>query len=124
MKNLIFILCFLSISFTFAQDIKATTQDGKSVILKSDNTWSYADGSETNDEGCNLGEDFKQSKVNKGLLNHVMVDTDSKKEEIIFIKSNTSLGGGNWLLCVKGKKMTYKRVGSVFMRGDENPLGN
>ncbi|HLV40630.1 hypothetical protein [Xanthomarina sp.] len=122
MKNTIFIIALLVSSISFSQNLKATTEEGKSVILKTDNTWSYTDGAETKEEGCNLGKDFKQSKVNNGLLKHVMVDTNSNADEIIFMKSNTSLGGGNWLLCVKGKQMSYKRVGSVFMKSGDNPF--
>ena len=122
MKNTIFIIALLVSSISFSQNLKATTEEGKSVILKTDNTWAYADGARTTEEGCNLGKDFQQSKVNNGLLKHVMVDTDSNSEDIIFMRSRTSMGGGNWLLCVKGKKMSYKRVGSVFMKSGDNPF--
>ncbi len=122
MKNFLFVITLLVSSFMFSQNINATTEDGKAVILKSNNTWSYTDGSESKEEGCNLGEDFKQSKVNKGLLKFVMVDTDSNADEIIFIRSRRSVGGGNWTLCVKGRKISYKRVGSVYMRAGDDPF--
>ena len=34
------------------------------------------------------------------------------------------LGNGIYVLCVKGKLMKYKRVGTVFMRDGDNPFEN
>lgn len=122
MKNLILLFSFFTISLSYSQEIKAITEDGKVVVLKTDNTWEYSTAKESN--SCNLGEDFKEGKVNKRLLKHVMVDNNCTEKEVVFIESQNNYGSGIYLLCVKGKLMKYKKVGTVFMRDGENPLGN
>jgi len=44
MKRIMAFICiFISAGLAFAEDQIATTKDGKTVILKSNNTWSYAE---------------------------------------------------------------------------------
>ena len=46
------------------------------------------------------------------------------EKDIKFINMTQSLGNGMYSLCVKGKIMKYKKVGTVFMRAEANPMGN
>ena len=45
---------------SFGQDIKATTEDGKKVILKADKTWKYDESKNT----CVIEAGFKEPKYN------------------------------------------------------------
>lgn len=123
MKKLFIYSLLLASTLTFAQNKTATTEDGKKVILKSDKTWEYDTKSPTVSENdCNLGADFKEGKTNERLRKHVAVENDCKLEEIKFISMVQEFGSGTYSLCVKGKKMKYKKVGSVFMRAEQDPL--
>ena len=52
MKNLLLTGLFLISAFSFAQDIKATTEDGKKVILKPNKTWSYDESKIESKNSC------------------------------------------------------------------------
>ena len=83
---------------------------------------------------CDLGSDFiepsssmtKQLKrfgaTIEDLKKHVAVENDCSEKDILVIAMSEQLGNGMYSLCVNGKKMKYKRMGSVFMKNDENPL--
>ena len=129
MKKLFICSLLLTSALTFAQSKKATTEDGKKVILKNDNTWEYVDAKDkklqtvtTNTTDCNLGADFKEEKKNERLRKHVAVENDCKLEDIKFINLTEGMGNGMYSLCVKGKIMKYKKVGTVFMRAEQDPL--
>lgn len=121
MKNLL--LCgFLLLSITsFAQDKTATTEDGKRVILKSDKTWEY-DTKTVAENDCKLEPNFVEKKANERLRKHVAVENDCKLEDIKFINMTEKFGNGMYSLCVKGRIMKYKKVGTVFMRAEQDPL--
>jgi hypothetical protein len=121
-------LLFVSL-ISIAQNKKATTEDGKKVILKNDNTWEYVDVKDkklqtvtTTTSDCNLGADFVEKKRNEGLRKHVAVENDCNLEDIKFIDLTEGMGRGMYSLCVKGKLMKYKKVGTVFMRAEQDPL--
>ena len=58
----------------------------------------------------------------KDLKKHVAVENECNVEDIILIAISEQAGNGMYSLCVKGKKMKYRRTGSVFSRLDENIL--
>ncbi|MGO3182623.1 MAG: hypothetical protein ACTIJ9_07300 [Aequorivita sp.] len=118
MKNLFFVAIFMFCLPALAQDIKATTAVGKTVILKTDNTWSYFDQDASKKKSCNLGPDFKEGKVNKGLRVYAAIENDCKEEDVIFINTYEDMGSGIFSLCVKGVPMKYKKVGTVFFKSD------
>ena len=129
MKNLFICILLLASTLIFAQNKKATTEDGKKVILKSDNTWEYADmelkksqitAATTSD--CNLGSDFVEKKKNERLRKFAAVDNDYNVEDIKFINLSESLGNGIYTLCIKGKIIKYKKMGTVFMKADQDPF--
>jgi hypothetical protein len=62
-----FSLLVLFCSVIFAQDIKATTEDGKSVILSSDGTWRYAKSSQI--EARDQSGNFEKSSSATASLN-------------------------------------------------------
>ncbi|CAN0601124.1 unnamed protein product, partial [Ectocarpus sp. 12 AP-2014] len=79
------IICLIITNFSIGQTIKAKTEDGKNVILKSNKTWEYAESSAESNNVCDLGSDFKEGKTNEKLRKHVMIDMVCKKEDIKFI---------------------------------------
>ena len=122
MKHLLLSSLFLISFSAFAQDKTATTEDGKRVILKSDKTWEYDTRTVVSENDCNLGSDFKEKKTNERLRKHVAVENDCKLEDIKFINMTEKFGNGMYSLCVKGKLMKYKKVGTVFMKAEQDPL--
>lgn len=114
---------FLLFSITsFAQNKTATTEDGKKVTLKSDKTWEYDTKTKVSENDCNLESNFVEKKTNERLRKHVAVENDCKPEDIKFINMTEKFGNGMYSLCVKGKIMKYKKVGTVFMRAEQDPL--
>lgn len=119
---------------SFGQDIKATTEDGKKVILKPNKTWTY-DESKTNIKNtCVIETGFKEPKYNTSstwrrmgstvddLKKHISVDLGVKQEGIILLEVSEQLGNGVYILCVDGQKVKYRRTGSVFRKDGEDVL--
>lgn len=141
MKKLLIIVLMALPFVTSAQTIIATTTDGREVLLKEDNTWQFLD-SPTKDSAsarvsdCELHANFEEPEGDKGiqrwlkrgdatvadLKKHVAVDLDVKPEEVILVKISEQKGNGNYVLCVNGKKVQYRRVGTVFMEKGESPF--
>lgn len=141
MKTLLSITFIIMSFFSFAQSKIATTEDGKRVLLRENNTWEYIDSnskiekSETSMK-CNLGADFKEPKPDKGiqsflkrgdatiedLRKHIAVENDCDVKDIIFLKISEQKGNGMYSACVKGKEMKYRRIGSAFLKADQDPF--
>lgn len=135
MKNLLLTGLFFTSAFSFAQDISATTSDGKKVILKSNKTWEYTKTT-TSENDCVLDANYVEPKSEKGinswlkkfdattddLKKHVAVENDCKVEDVKLLDISEQKGNGMYKLCVKGKIMKYRRTGSVFSRLDEDIL--
>jgi hypothetical protein len=136
MKKLFIFSLLLVSTFTFAQNKTATTEDGKKVILKSDKTWEYDTKTTASENGCGLDANYVEPKSEKGinswlkkfdattddLKKHVAVENDCKVEDVKLLNISEQKGNGMYSLCVKGKKMKYRRTGSVFSRLDEDIL--
>lgn len=142
MKNIILSLTlFLSLN-SFGQTLIAKTEDGRRVILNKDKTWEFIDSkpkpeSEMEFPNCNLASDFKEAEGNKkikgwlkkvdatldDLKDHVAVDNDCSTNDIKIITASEQRGNGNYVLCVSGKEMRYRRTGSVFHRQGVSPVG-
>lgn len=56
------------------------------------------------------------------LRKHVAIDNDCNESDVIFLRISEQKGNGIYDLCVKGKPQKYKRMGSVFMKNNENPF--
>ncbi|MBT2623618.1 hypothetical protein [Chryseobacterium sp. ISL-6] len=56
------------------------------------------------------------------LRKHIAVENDCDEKDVIFLRISEQLGNGMYSVCVKGKEMKYKRMGSVFMGAKENPF--
>lgn len=135
MKKLFILSVLLASTYTFAQNKTAVTEDGKKVILKSDKTWEYATTT-TSENDCVLDANYVEPKSEKGinswlkkfdattddLKKHVAVENDCKVEDVKLLDISEQKGNGMYKLCVKGKKMKYRRTGSVFSRLDEDIL--
>ena len=136
MKKLFLYSLLLASTLTFAQNKTATTDDGKKVILKSDKTWEYDSKSTSSENDCVLDANYVEPKSEKGinswlkkfdattddLKKHVAVENDCKVEDVKLLDISEQKGNGMYKLCVKGKKMKYRRTGSVFSRLDEDIL--
>ena len=122
MKHLLLSSVLFFSLFSVAQTKTATTEDGKKVILKSDKTWEYDTKTTPSTDDCNLGADFKEKNANERLRKHVAVENDCELTDVKFVSQTQSLGNGMYSLCVKGKLMKYKKVGTVFMRAEQDPF--
>lgn len=132
---LLSILLFI-FSFSFAQNISATTAEGKKVILKPNKTWEYDTKTTVSENDCVLESNYVEPKSEKSVNNwlkkvdattddlkkHVAVENDCKVEDVKLINISEQKGNGMYSLCVKGKRMKYRRTGSVFSRLDEDIL--
>lgn len=120
------LLVLLNIS---AQTMKATTENGKSVILNENGTWEY-DESEKADyskfvepKGDPKNQAFleRTGATVQDLKNHVSVDTDCPIDKIVLLNLSEQLGNAIYVLDVCGTKMKYRRTGSVFFKDGEEP---
>lgn len=121
-------------AYSFAQDIKATTEDGKKVLLKSDKTWKYDESKTETKNTCVIEAGYKEPKYNTSgmwkkmgstvddLKKHISVDLGVKQEKIILLEVSEQLGNGVYILCVDGQKMKWRRTGSVFRKDNEDVL--
>lgn len=134
MKSLLLTGLLLFSSFCFAQDIKATTEDGKKVILKPNKTWSYDNTKIEIKNSCVIETNFKEPKHNtsatwkrmgstvEDLKKQISVDMGVKQENIILLEVSEQLGNGVYILCVDKNKMKWRRTGSVFRKDGEDIL--
>lgn len=134
MKKLFIYSLLLASTLNFAQNKTATTEGGKKVILKSDKTWEYETNSIIAENDCVLEANYKEPKgmntmtlrmtnsTTDDLKKHVAVENDCKVEDVKLLNISEQKGNGMYALCVKGKKMKYRRTGSVFSRLDEDIL--
>lgn len=132
-KSILMAFLFIS-TISIAQNKKATTEDGKKVILKSDKTWEYDTNSNTSETDCVLEANYKEPKgmntmtlrmtnsTTDDLKKHVAVENECKVDDVKLLNISEQKGNGMYWLCVKGKKMKYKRMGSVFMKAEQDPL--
>jgi hypothetical protein len=144
MKIYLIMICLFFSSLSQGQTLITTTEDGRRVVLNEDKTWTFIDSSskknvDTDNKfpDCNLSADFKESEGNKkikgwlkkvdatldDLKDHVAVDNDCNSEQIKIISASEQKGNGNYVLCVNGKEMRYRRTGSVFHRQGVSPVG-
>ena len=129
MKKLISFGLLISSTISLAQSTIATTQYGRRVHLKKNNTWEYIDSTVKNEvkvsaKDCDLGKDYIEPKGNERLRKHAAVENDCKPGDVKFISITQSLGNGMYTLCVNGKIMKYKKIGTVFMKVDQDPFQN
>lgn len=141
-KLLLSTFFLLYISSTFGQILIAKTEDGRRVLLKNDNTWEFIDkvpsGETTSGfPNCEIADDFDEPEGNKkirkflkmtdatvdDLKKHVAVDNNCSVEDIKVTSISEQKGNGNYVLCVEGKEMRYRRTGSVFHRQGVSPVG-
>jgi hypothetical protein len=134
MKKLLLIVITMLSIYSFGQNIKATTEDGKKVILKKDKTWSYDETKEEVKNTCEIDSNFKEPKYNTSsswkrmgstvddLKQHISVDMSVKIDKIILFEVSEQLGNGVYILCVDGQKMKWRRTGSVFRKDGEDVL--
>lgn len=134
MKHIIFSILFLIPILNFSQDIIATTENGKQVVLKPDNTWEYIE--QTANSYCELPSDFEEPKGDSknqkflkmadatvdDLKKHISVDRECNIKDIILVEISEQKGNGVYIVCINGEKYKYRRSGSVFYRDGDDPL--
>lgn len=136
MKKLLILNLLLISTLSFSQTIIATTDDGKKVLLKDNNTWEYLNPTsktETKNK-CVIEDGFKEPKWNKSkswkkmgtrvddLKKHISIDMDIAESKIILLQLSEQLGNAVYVVCVDGVKMKYRRTGSVFRKDGEDVL--
>ncbi|WP_079243279.1 hypothetical protein [Chryseobacterium indologenes] len=95
----------------------------------------FAQQTEQNSK-CDLPKDYQEPKPDKkiqswlkrgdatieDLRKHIAVENDCNEKDVIFLRISEQKGNGMYLVCVAGKPMKYKRMGTVFMGASENPF--
>lgn len=85
---------------------------------------------------CDLPKDYQEPKPDKriqgwlkrgdatieDLRKHIAVENDVDLSDITFLRISEQKGNGIYSACVNGKEMKYKRMGTVFMKNNENPF--
>jgi len=103
------------------------------VIIVS--TMTFAQQTEK-DSKCDLPKDYQEPKPDKkiqswlkrgdatieDLRKHIAVENDCNEKDVIFLRISEQKGNGMYSVCVAGKPMKYKRMGTVFMGASENPF--
>lgn len=88
------------------------------------------------DSKCDLPANYQEPKPDKkiqrflkigdatieDLRKHIAVENDVDEKDILFLRISEQKGNGMYQVCVKGKEMKYKRMGSVFMKNEANPF--
>ncbi|VDH15617.1 Uncharacterised protein [Algoriella xinjiangensis] len=115
MKLFYTLTIFAIANLSYAQIKKATTNDGKVVILNDNGTWNYSDEKDNN-LACDLKNDLV--KPIPRLRKHVSAETEVDENKIKFINRSggTNSGNGMFTLCVDGIKMKYRQMGTVYTK--------
>lgn len=86
-------------------------------------------------EPCIIDKNFKEpvgNKENQSFLKavdatvadmkkHVSVDMDVPEKDIILLEISEQKGNAVYVLCIKGRKLKYRRTGSVFFKDGAEP---
>lgn len=87
-------------------------------------------------EKCDLPKTYQEPKPDKkiqswlkrgdatieDLRKHIAVENDCDEKEVVFLRISEQKGNGMYSVCVAGKPMKYKRMGTVFMGANQNPF--
>ena len=129
-KLIIYSLIFIS-NLSFSQSKIATTEDGKRVLLRDNNTWEYIDSTTnsqqaTSENKCVFGKDFKEpkSKWSERLRKHVAIENDCDLKDVKILRITESYGNGMYSVCVRGNEMKYRMIGSAFLKAEDDPFPN
>ena len=85
---------------------------------------------------CNLPTTYQEPKPDKkiqgwlkrgdatieDLRKHIAVENEVDLSDIVFLRISEQKGNGIYQVCVAGKEMKYKRMGTAFMKNNENPF--
>lgn len=91
---------------------------------------------ESKQNKCDLPKSYQEPKPDKkiqswlkrsdatieDLRKHIAVENDCSENDVVFLRISEQKGNGIYSVCVTGKPMKYKRMGSVFMEANENPF--
>jgi hypothetical protein len=95
----------------------------------------FAQQAEKNSK-CDLPTNYQEPKPDKkiqrflkigdatieDLRKHIAVENEVELSDIKFLRISEQKGNGMYQVCVKGKEMKYKRMGTVFMKNESNPF--
>lgn len=71
---------------------------------------------------CDLPADFKEPSKMPRLKKFISIDKNVDQSKIIIVQAQNGYGSGIYNVCVDGKLMKYKKMGTIFMNYDDNPL--
>ncbi|RZL36115.1 MAG: hypothetical protein EOO96_07665 [Pedobacter sp.] len=88
------------------------------------------------DKKCDLPANYQEPKPDKkiqsflkkvdatlnDLRKHIAVENDCDEKDVVFLRISEQKGNGIYDVCVNGKSVKYKRMGSVFSKNNENPF--
>lgn len=88
------------------------------------------------DKKCDLPANYQEPKPDKkiqsflkkvdatisDLRKHIAVENDCDEKDVVFLRISEQKGNGIYDVCVNTKSMKYKRMGSVFMKAEQNPF--
>lgn len=134
LTSLFTILIF--VTSAIGQNKMAITEDGKSVMLKANNTWQIIDKeSEAKIHQCessgheepktdeNIQSYLKKIQLSaEDLKKRVAKDNNCTVEEVFLVNVSETKGNGDYVLCVKGKEKNYSRTDFFFHKKGEFPI--
>lgn len=113
MKKILTAVVIVVSTMTFAQQIENPKQTVKECDLPSNYQEPKPDKK--------IQSWLKRADATIGdLRKHIAVENDCGEKDIIFLRISEQKGNGMYSVCVAGKPMKYKRVGTVFMGANEN----
>ena len=72
-------------------------------------------------EGPRTASDYRSGKFDHELIDAVSFDTECPKKKIKILKRKDEMGHGMYNIKACGKKLKYKRSGTVFHAADKKP---
>lgn len=89
------------------------------------------------DTKCDLPANYQEPKPDKkiqswlkkvgdvtieDLREFIALENDCNEKDVVFLRISEQKTNGIYSVCVKGKEMKYKRIGTAFMKNEEKTL--
>ncbi len=71
---------------------------------------------------CDLPADFKEPSKMGRLKKFISIDKNVDEKKIIIVQAQNGYRSGIYSVCVDGKLLKYKKMGTIFMNYDDNPF--
>lgn len=144
MKKIVLLVIVLISNYSIAQNNHIVkTKEGRRVLLKADFTWEYIDAEKPKStaaktkvvvkkevKNCNISREIiepkldnsiqRQLKKGRATISHikkkVAKDFKCAVSDVLLLFVSETKQQGSYDFCVKGTKVTYKRVGNSIIR--------